>query len=267
MEIIDKLLSVINAILPKRNRIIFSSFPDVSGNSVALYDYILKSRQDIKEKYRLVWAINELNTDEAIQALSKTTGEKKHFIVKKKSPKGVLFFLTSKFIISTHGYFPGVKTSRSQTHLNLWHGMPFKRIGRMLEETHVNGKKDEADLTIATSDLYRTIMAKSFGIKESSVLLTGQPVNDQLLSKSNAFEEFGIDRTKYRSVIIWLPTYRKSIVGDIREDGQKDSLGVGRILEEHFLDLQLHILYSYLYFHHCKYYIYHYQINYHIFYI
>ena len=60
-NIIVCFLSLINAIVSKKNIIIFNSFPDVSDNSLALYEYIVKSRKDIFKKYKLVWTVSKGN--------------------------------------------------------------------------------------------------------------------------------------------------------------------------------------------------------------
>lgn len=237
----SKILSLINSIIPKRNRIIFSSFPDISGNAIALYNYIVNKRKDIAEQYHLIWTVTSMDIGKAKALLQRLTGKKQHIVLRKKSIRGIFSFFSSKYIVSTHGYFPGVRTAKGQSHLNLWHGMPFKRIGRMLETVHSNGKMDEADYAIATSTVFQTIMAKSFGIPVERVFVTGQPVNDVLLSETNSLHELDIKKSDYKNIIVWLPTYRKSVVGDIREDGKVNSLGVASILNEHYQDLQEHL--------------------------
>lgn len=119
--------------------------------------------------------------------------------------------------------------------------MPFKRIGRLLEEVHTNGKRDEADITISTSPEFSKIMAEAFGIDQSSVLMTGQPCNDSLFYEHNSLKKLNIDKKKYKKVVMWMPTYRKSVVGDIRIDGNADSFGVSIILAEHRNDLESHL--------------------------
>ena len=233
----NKLISAFNTICPKKDIIIFNSFPDLSGNSLALYEYIISYHDDLKEKYQVVWMIGDMPVEEAKHILQLRTGLESHTVINKKSIKGIMMYFFSKYIVSTHGYFPTIQTSKSQTHINLWHGMPFKRIGRMLEECHENGKSDEADITIATSEVFQDIMSCSFGIDKEKVLVTGQTCNDFLISKTDFLIRFGIDKNKYNKVIIWMPTYRKSIVGDIRQDGEKDSFGVEYIIKHHFEDL------------------------------
>ncbi len=229
-------LSFVNRLIPKRKMILFNSFPDLSGNALALYEYILKNRPDIVREYRLVWCIGS-DIRACRETLTRRTGTTRHRLVKKRSLVGILCYFRARYIISTHGFFPFIRTAGKQIHLNVWHGMPFKKIGRMLEDVHTNGKRDEADMTISTSPLFRDIMARSFALEKERVLVTGQPCNDFLFDRGDVLHRFGIDRASFSKVLIWMPTYRQSVVGDIRQDGRADGFGVYEVLTEHFDEL------------------------------
>lgn len=221
-------MSLLNAIMPKKNVILFNSYPDVGGNALALYEYILKNRPDVCRQYRLVWTVAS-DAERFRSILHKRTGIDGHDVREKKSSGGIFAFLTAKYIFSTHGYFSAVRFAKGQTHVNLWHGMPFKKIGK--DVGHDNGKQDKADCTIATGELFREIMAYSFDIDREKVLVSGQPCNDLLLKKGDFLAKLGIDRDAYRKVIMWMPTYRKSVVGDIRSDGNENGFGVCTVLQ------------------------------------
>lgn len=230
-NIIVCFLSLINAIGPKKNIIIFNSFPDVSDNSLALYEYIVKSRKDIFKKYKLVWTVSKGNIKKCQKILRKRTKIDEHIVVEKKSIMGFIYFFVAKYIFSTHGYFSMIETSKKQLHIDLWHGMPFKVIGADLK--HANGKIDNADLTIASSKLFKPIMSHAFGIKQSQTVITGLPRNDVLLQNNNFLKKLDINE-KYKKIIVWLPTYRQSVVGDIRLDGNLNSFGFSEILKNHY---------------------------------
>lgn len=109
---LKRAVSLINSILPKRNIIIFNSFPDASGNSLALYEYILKEREDITSKYKLVWSIGGNDEEKVLNFLNNRTSKEKHHVVRKKSLHGICLYFVSKYIISTHGYFLVLKQER-----------------------------------------------------------------------------------------------------------------------------------------------------------
>lgn len=235
----NKILSGFNKIFPKRKLIVFNSFPDVSGNALALYEYILKNRTDIIENYKLVWTVRDKSVEEARKILEIRTGNSfKHNIIKKKRLYGFLCYFSAKYVVSTHGYFPMIETAPNQTHINLWHGMPFKRIGRLLEGPRTNGRQDEADSSIATSETFRNLMAKAFGISTENVYVTGQPCNDLLFKDNLALANLNINKKDYSKIILWMPTYRNSTFGDIRKDGNAESFGVREVLLNEFDNLE-----------------------------
>ena len=104
--------------------------------------------------------------------------------------------------------------------------MPLKVIG-LMDTNHGANDPTRADYLIATSPFFRDIMSRSFkNIDTSHVLLTGQPRNDLMFEKTPFFTKRNINVKDYESVGIWLPTYRCSIIGDIRNDGVFNENGI-----------------------------------------
>ena len=221
MRVLKSILKGINHIIPKSNTIIFNSYPPYSDNALALYNYIIEDRPDITSKYKILWGQETISTAGVM-----TKGIINPFI--KKSPAGVWRFLRAKYIITTHGYFPGVTSGSGQTQINLWHGCGYKTITEA-------DKIYRGDETIVTSDLYRQIHASIFEMDETHVHVTGYPRNDLLFKPSNALEKLGI--TSEYKIYIWLPTYRKAALGHDGIDGSENSFGIGTIDEQHFLEL------------------------------
>jgi len=119
-------------------------------------------------------------------------------------------------VFETHGLFPFLKLSQhSDKHICLWHGMPLKKIGASLDFPC----SPNCDYTISTSPLFRDLMAQAFSKPTYKVLLSGQPRCDLLFEKTDFFSATQFNKAQYRMVGVWLPTYRKSIIGDIRSDG------------------------------------------------
>ena len=232
-QIVTKSMRLVNRLVPKSRRtILFNSFPDVSDSSLALYEYIAAQKPGFMRKYRLIWLVEGKDAAPYRRILEERTGQKRVRLYRKASLKGIWSFFRSSMIVSTHGCLTTLMVP-SQTNFNIWHGMPFKKIGALLAENE-GETKDKADVTVATSPLFREIMAKAFLIPEENVYVTGYPRNDSLFLEKDSLKEFGIDREKYQKIIVWLPTYRKSVVGDIRTDGLMDSFGVREVFEQHF---------------------------------
>ncbi len=134
--------------------------------------------------------------------------------VHKNSPAGLWAFLTARYAFFTHPcfvrHFP-----EDVVAVNVWHGMPIKRIGHLLGGNGVI----EASHTLASSPFWQEIMQASMPAKKEC-LGTGLPRNDRLFSDPDRVRS-QLGWGKAKRLIAWLPTYRKSIRGEIREDGHE----------------------------------------------
>lgn len=219
-KIIFFIASILDKLIPKTNIIIFNSFPDYSDNSYALFRYMLKN--NLEKKYELIWLINYNNTKE-IENKIKKEFHKNIKCYKKKSYYGLYIYFQANKVFSTHGIFSSLK-GKKEKKINLWHGMPLKGIGFLDKKYHKSGKEHEQDYLIATSIFFQEIMGKSFGEKKEKVLLTGQPRTDLFFEKSEFYLKKNLKVENYNKVFIWLPTYRKSVIGKIRSDGEHRDL-------------------------------------------
>lgn len=236
-KIIFKIIEKLDKIYPKKDQIVFNSFPDYSDNSYALFRYMILN--NYCKKYKIIWLSN--NDARNLEKRIYKEFNIKIEVKKKNSFSGIKEYLKSKNSFSTHGIFGDVKSYNNKKRINLWHGMPLKAIGFLDQKN----KKQlyYQDYLIATSDFFQETMASAFNQSSKKVLVTGQPRNDLLFEKTNFFKKKKIDRNNYDKVIIWMPTYRNSIVGDIRTDGNynENDLGVVPINKLEELDSTLKI--------------------------
>ena len=221
-RILCLIFSLINQIVPKSNIVIFNSFPAFSDNSWELYCYMHKYRKDIFKKYKIFWGIN---TADVIPKYADQVGIN---ILKKKTIKGIWMFLRAKYIVTTHGYFGGVKSGRGQIQINLWHGCGYKDITNH-DRTFIG------DYTIATSEFYSHIQARVFDLPLNKVLVTGLPRNDLLFNKIYCLRTIGIEKEKYKKILIWMPTYRKAAFGHSGIDGSTNSFGLSSLTDNDFI--------------------------------
>lgn len=221
----EKVLSWINGIIPKKNLILFESYPDYSDNSYALYEYIINNRKDILERYKIAWALKgnlKIKPSKLVSDYS--------FSVEKKSIKGLWTFLRAKYVISTHGYFGNVRAKNGQVQINLWHGCGYKGLTSV--DHFYRG-----DYTIVTSELFRTLHSDMFEMPKENVWVTGFPRNDALFKQEDVFSKLGIEIKNYNSVYMWMPTYRKASVGHDGVDGNIDSFGIATISSDQYKEL------------------------------
>ena len=206
----DRILSFLMWFFPVSKKIwAFNSYPDFTDNPYGFFYKTVSKRPDIL----FVWLVSDSSTVARVRSQVK---EKNVVVYRKHSLLGIWYFLRAGYLFISHGIFGKYNAGRSgKIVVNLWHGMPLKRICYMEPQTEW---VTYTDFTIATSPLFQDIMGQSFRKDMAHTLVVGQPRNDLLFEKTDFFEKRKIDRGAYKKVGIWLPTYRYSIVQQ-RTDG------------------------------------------------
>lgn len=181
---ISNFTSRFNTLIPKkRNRIVIYSNWGFRDNIRTLYQYLVDN--GFQDKYEIICASNNfyhLKKDNRVKFVS--------------IYRGLYYFLTSKYFFYSFGKYP-IKPSRNQMVVNLWHGMPLKKIGN-LEEGLERVDYNFFTKLVSSSDFFTPIMKAAFNANDEQMLLVGNIRNDEL------FEE---EKDKN---IIWMPTYRNS---------------------------------------------------------
>ena len=181
---INDFTSKLNTMIPKkRNRIVIYSNWGFRDNIRTLYQYLVDN--GYQDKYVIVCASNDFYHLERDSRVKYTS-----------IYRGLYYFLTSKYFFYSFGKYP-IKPSKKQMVVNLWHGMPLKKIGN-LEYGLENIDYNFFTKLVSSSDLFTPIMKTAFNAKDEQMLLVGNIRNDEL------FEE------KKDKNIIWMPTYRNS---------------------------------------------------------
>ena len=181
---ISNFTSRFNTLIPKkRNRIVIYSNWGFRDNIRTLYQYLVDN--GFQDKYEIICSSNNfyyLKKDNRVKFVS--------------IYRGLYYFLTSKYFFYSFGKYP-IKPSRNQMVVNLWHGMPLKKIGN-LEEGLERVDYNFFTKLVSSSDLFTPIMKAAFNAKDEQMMILGNIRNDEL------FEE---EKDKN---IIWMPTYRNS---------------------------------------------------------
>lgn len=191
----------INRILPKKkNRIFFYSNLRFSDNTRAFYEYLIKN--GYHKKYEIILSLNDYK-----QYKSKVPKEVK--VVGNK--KGIFYFLRTTYGFYSFGKYP-ITPAASQKIVNLWHGMPLKRIGN-LEEGCEDINYNYFTYLLATSEFFADIMRQAFSCRKEQILIAGQPRCDALFQTDSPLSSIKGGASK---LITWLPTFRD--MGDDFED-------------------------------------------------
>lgn len=221
----------LNRIFPKLNRVMLIDSLNAETNAIAMANYISKNYDlpvsfVVKNEYK-----------KPIVALL----DSKIKVIGIGSLSFKLASLTSKYILSTHGFLTPPK---NQMHINLWHGVGHKKIKAVRGYSGVS-----ADITVATSKFTQKMFAEFFEVPKNSVFISGYPRNDVMIhasrEKENLLKDITPDLRGYKKIILWMPTYRRNPPGVDIEMGQNglkldnlfnskdfDVLSFNRILEE-----------------------------------
>lgn len=201
---LNDLYYLLNKLLPiKKNLIVFSSEGDYCDNSWALYNYIRKEYP----KYICVWLTIKNK---------KYNNDSKTLFFQRDSLKAYRSLAIAKYIFSTHGMSQILSPRKSQLVLNLWHG-----IGGKAPKDGVKGHHNipNYNYLIYMGPKNRLTHAIGVGCPERYMTLLGYPRNDLLLDNKgygyqNPFAPEGFNG----KLIIWMPTFRKSINKSLSED-------------------------------------------------
>ena len=173
-------------------------------------------RHGLSARFKPVWLVYDKNRLEEIRGKA-LEFDKDTAVVYKYSLRGIWVYIRSRYVFETHGLYPFIKLHQHpDKHICLWHGMPLKKLGAAIGDA----TSGNCDYTISTSAVFQDLMARSFDKPLENVLISGQPRNDLFFEPTDYFREIGFDKSRYKAIGAWLPTYRKSIFGELRNDGE-----------------------------------------------
>lgn len=205
---IRKLATILNKLLPKYNHVIVQGFPNVESSAVEVANYIVNNYD-----YPVYFAVSSNSKDFPEEGIlhSKVT------VVDQSKLNFRWKYLTARYLFFTHGSVLD-SFSKRQVTVNIWHGILYKKVGKLIGHEGIPSR-----FTVGTSKLTQEMFSKAFGIPASSVVVSGYPRNDILLrSKHDKHEirnKISSEFNSYDKILIWMPTYRKSVVGVFRQDG------------------------------------------------
>ncbi|MFC3087931.1 CDP-glycerol glycerophosphotransferase family protein [Tabrizicola soli] len=191
-------------VLPKSRTAVLRGFPPYEDNLLAVYAAL--EGRPVK---RVIWVVQYPAVLPPVPLRAGTR------LVRKRSVWDIYYALTAKYLFITHGHFLR-RTPPNQISVNLWHGIPFKAIGRTVGQ---EGREDS--YLVATSAFTRDILAEAFGMPPEQIILTGQARTDRMLSVDRAeiWRRTFPDRPLPRKILLWLPTFRQTPYAAGQSDG------------------------------------------------
>ncbi len=202
--------SGLNRILPKKEtQILFYTNTGIKDNLKAVMDFVANDADFTS--YTLLCSCDR--TDGIPQNIKPIS-----------NIKGLFAFLQSGYVFYYNGKIP-IKPSKKQTVVNLWHGIPLKKIGNMLDP---NADLDFSTHYLAPSPYTGELMAKAFGCDAAKLLYNGLPRCDLLFDAPTGKQACNIlgfpDCTR---LIGWMPTFRNAAVSEITDSDLKNRSATG----------------------------------------
>jgi CDP-glycerol glycerophosphotransferase (TagB/SpsB family) len=161
-----------------------------------------------------------------------------------RSVRGYWAYFRARVVVHTTGTHNSHRGSRRKVYVNLWHGMPLKRL-----RPDAPAGRRQTDLLLVTSAVHARNFSQTWDLTANQVAITGLPRNDALLRASAQPRPASIEAlTGGRPLVLWLPTFRESVGKIARSDGrdfgnvfQMPAADVDDVAE-HFDRLGLHVL-------------------------
>lgn len=140
-----------------------------------------------------------------------------------RSAAGIRAFWRAGVVVHTHGVYGSRRAGRRKRWVNIWHGMPIKR----LEAASAVGRH-QTTVTIATAPVHAEHLAATWGLAAEQVAIVGLPRNDVLVRSAGGRRPDALRRlVGDRPLVVWLPTFRTNAGGPARADGGVDGVDTG----------------------------------------
>lgn len=205
------------SILPIRDIMVFESHSDFCDNSRALFEKIIE--KELNNKYKIYWLVEEVEKfrDKNIKNV-KFLSIKRDTILRKiiNEIRNAVLFARCKYYFFSHRNFARTQPKEGQVYFNLTHGMSLK---------DTRGKQgidvDKLSYILVTSDFSSELRARTYGGGDSKMRVLGFPRNDLLFNNGNNLKKFNINKSQYKNIIVWLPTFRRQKNFDRNDSGAK----------------------------------------------
>lgn len=237
------IIYVFASILPKKNKLwVFGAWfgQKYSDNPKVFFEYINKHQPSIDA----VWVTK---SNEVIRLLS----EKGYRVYHERSIQGIFCSLRADYAFICQAYQDDLYApciGKKTTVVNLWHGLPIKKIMFDVLSTREYNKNIVGRLTdilspyeryrndylISTNSLTQSMFSKAFMLPKSRVLVTGFPRND-------VFFNHKINEKSKTFKCIYMPTLRgwKGDSCDLFESFGFDINLIDKILKQYNIELVL----------------------------
>ncbi len=189
----NKLFSYIFNLIPTNKTIVFESCPNLSDNTKAVFDEMI--RRGINSKYKLVWILYN-NDNHKYPEIHNVK------YIKSDNFKNFYYKITAKCLISCNNIIASF--SKKQFSMYLTHGSPIKNLHNWFDDI-----AQKIDFCLCASEDMVPIYEYSYSFPKEKIVPLGFPRNDVLISKSKDLNIIFSD-VDFDKCLVWYPTYRQN---------------------------------------------------------
>jgi CDP-glycerol glycerophosphotransferase len=204
----------------KDNRIVLVTRPDGDDQGVSLCLGLAKSRW----KGKIYWLVHQDPAPFGAWQQRRGLGNVDIRFLDLYSLRGILAYFRAYYVFYTHGALFNYAPPKRKLVVNLWHGMPIKKIWRGVPGSEL----PLSSYLISTSPFFSNVLVKASGFSPNQLLVTGLPRNDFLKEPRPAAVDY-VARLRGRAqrLILLMPTYRSSANGFMTHDGIETNTVLG----------------------------------------
>ena len=210
-----RVVYTVAGLLPLQNRAVFVSVPDYADNARVFCDYINDDNRF--GGIDITWFVSTADAEYAV----KTDGFN---VIRLRygatGPKAAFVAARAKYVFFTHGLFPAYyKIPDGQLVVNLWHGCGYK---------YVHPVNIPFSFALVPGKLFVDIKTRSFSCEREKVLPIGYPRYNLMLNPRVNAEcvRRAMGLSLRGKLVLWLPTFRKSIRMEYAEGSIEGELGL-----------------------------------------
>lgn len=193
----------------KQDRMLFISAPDYSDNGRALSDYMVQA--GVNNRREIIWIVSDTKRCRKYKAKNVKFVREKFKNDTIRTLMSQYYAQTAKYVVYTHS-MRWIEPVEGQIWVNLWHGCGYKSA---------KGNSDfiNFDHCLVPGEVFRETKAEFFNCDRERFLTMGYPRYDLMLGdKTNGKSYLESLLPGHKKVVMWMPTYRKSIREHLNED-------------------------------------------------
>ena len=202
-----------------RNYIVFKNrtMQDMTDNARAFYEYLIQNEK--YKDYRIIWMVSDKRKfrNYKYKNVKFVTAESKNGWT---SPLAYYYGAVSGFFFYTNNSaYLNLHHCPGQVTVNLWHGCGYKDVPREKHES-TGASMMHFDYALVPGKAFVETKSRYWKCPKEKVLPLGYPRYDWMLHPSMSKDEI-LDRLfgwKWKKVVLWMPTFRKSDLGGCAEN-------------------------------------------------